>query len=167
MAREIGMSLHALAIKWGWSIEELRDVQTTLGLYTPPLTLDHPGHGKSEAWVQSAVRLEASEKGHHLARNNVGALPDKTGRIVRYGLLNDSAALNEKIKSGDLVGWRCLIITPQMVGMKIAQFLERECKEPGWQFNPNDAHQVAQLARINMVNAAGGDAAFVTTPGLL
>lgn len=161
------MSLHDLAIKWDWSVEELRDVQQSLGLYTPPLPVDAPGHGKSEAWVQSAVRLEASEKGHHLARNNVGALKDKTGRVVRFGLLNDSPALNEKIKSSDLIGWRSVVIAPQMVGFKIAQFMARECKEPGWQFSSADNHHVAQQAYINMVNAAGGDAAFVTAPGVL
>lgn len=161
------MSLHALAVKWGWSVEELRDVQTTLGLYTPPIDLKHPDYGKSEAWVQSAVRLEWSQRGDHLARNNVGALKDSTGRVVRYGLLNDSAALNDKLKSGDLVGWRCVVITPQMVGYKIAQYAEIECKEVGWQFNANDAHQAAQYARIKMVNAAGGIAGFVTSPGVL
>lgn len=161
------MSLHALAIKWGWSAEELRDVQTTLGLYTPPIELPNPAFGKSEAWAQSAVRLEASQKGHHLARNNNGALKDRSGRLVRYGLMNDSEALNKVIKSSDLIGWRRLLITPQMVGMWIAQFMAREMKEPGWQFNPNDDHEVAQLAYINMVNAAGGDGAFSTGPGAL
>lgn len=161
------MSLHDLAMKWGWSVEELRDVQQTLGLYTPAFPIDAPDHGKSEAWVQSAVRLEASEKGHHLARNNVGALKDSTGRVVRFGLLNDSPALNAKIKSSDLIGWRSVVITPVLVGHRIAQFMARECKEPGWQFSSTDEHQVAQQAYINMVNAAGGDAAFVTAPGAL
>lgn len=160
------MNLHTLAQKWGWSIDELRDVQMTLGLYTPPLPVDDPGRGKSEAWAQSAVRLEASQKGCHLFRNNVGALKDATGRVVRYGLGNDSAALNGVLKSSDLIGWRPVVITTRHLGCVMAQFVAREIKEPGWQYTGDD-HQRAQAAFLNMVNADGGDGAFATGPGTL
>src|ERR1700677_1701677 len=82
----------------------------------------------SESQVQSLVRLEAARKNIRLWRNNVGVLQDETGRPVRYWLANDSKALNEKIKSGDLVGWRPMLITPAMIGATVAQFVSRECK---------------------------------------
>jgi hypothetical protein len=40
--------------------------------------------GKTEAYVQSAIRLEAPEKGVYLWRNNVGA-----GAVVDFKLLCD------------------------------------------------------------------------------
>ena len=160
-------ALHDLARRWNWSAEELRDVQASLGLYTPPIVRDDPGHGKSEAWAQSVVMLEASENGVHLWRNNNGALPDKTGRIVRYGLANESKAVNERIKSADLIGCRPRVIEPWMVGHLFGQFVSREMKEPGWQFNPDDPHEAAQLAWANLILSLGGDAAFATGRGTL
>lgn len=122
--------------------------------------------GKGEAWVQSAVRLEAPRKGVWLGRNNVGALQDTTGRVVRYGLANDSAALNREVKSGDLIGWRRVTITPDMAGCVIAQFVSRECKRPGWTYGGDD-HEKAQLRWAHLVLADGGDAGFATGPGTL
>ena len=160
------MNLHEWARKWGLSIECVRDLQTTLGTYTPTLPADAPGVGKSEAWVQSVVRLEASKKGLYLFRNNVGALQDKSGRLVRYGLANDSKEMNETLKSSDLIGWRPVEIQPHHVGHVIAQFVAREIKEPGWQYTGAD-REGAQLAWNNLVNRHGGDAAFATGPGTL
>jgi hypothetical protein len=157
--------LYTWATRWGVSLAAVQDLQRELGLATPvPQT--ESGPARSEAWVQSVVRLEASNKGLHLWRNNVGALTDKGGRLVRFGLANDSKELNATLKSGDLVGWRPVTITPQMVGLRIAQFVSRECKEPGWQYTATE-REVAQLNWANLVNAAGGDARFVTAEGSL
>lgn len=160
------MNLHQWAARWGLSVECLRDLQTTLGTYTPPLDLAGPAAGKSEAWVQSVVRLEASQKGVKLFRNNVGALKDERGRLVRYGLGNDTPALNAALKSADLIGWRPVVISPQHVGHTFGQFVSREVKAPNWQYT-GAGREPAQLAWANMVNAAGGDAAFVTGEGSL
>lgn len=154
------------AARWGLPIECVRDLQITLGTYTPALPADDPNEGKSEAWVQSAVRLEASRKGLYLFRNNVGALKDERGRLVRYGLANDSKQTNENLKSGDLIGWRPVLIQPHHVGHIIAQFLSREIKEAGWQYTGAD-REPAQLGWSNLVNAHGGDAAFATGEGTL
>ena len=156
-------NLHDWARKWGLSVECLRDLQITLGTYTPPLAPDAPGVGKSEAWAQSALRIEASRKGVKLFRNNVGALADKTGRFVRYGLANDSAAQNATIKSGDLIGIRGVLVGPEHVGHMMGIFVSREMKAPGWQYTGTD-REVAQLNWINLINSCGGDAAFATGP---
>ena len=120
----------------------------------------------SESYVQSLVRLEAGRKGVKLWRNNVGVLTDETGRPVRYGLGNDSPALNKSIKSGDLIGWRSILITPEHLGTRIAQFVSRECKRPNWNFSGTDREK-AQLRWAEVVNADGGDACFVTAEGSL
>lgn len=122
--------------------------------------------GSSEAAVQSIVRLEAARKGLKLWRNNVGALLDTRGVPVRYGLANDSKALNEVVKSGDLIGWRPVLIMPAHVGSTIAQFVSRECKRPGWKYTGDD-HERAQLRWAEAVIADGGDAAFCNEEGSL
>lgn len=113
----------------------------------------------SEAAVQALVRLEAARKGVRLWRNNVGVLLDERGVPVRYGLANDSKRLNAVCKSGDLIGWRPLLVTPQHLGSTIAQFVSRECKHAGWKWTGND-HELAQQRWIDFVMADGGDAAF-------
>ncbi len=79
----------------------------------------------------SEVRLRAAELGYHLFRNNVGQLLDKEGRPVRFGLANDSKALNKALKSGDLIGWETITITPDMVGQRVARFLSVEVNAGG------------------------------------
>ncbi len=143
------------------SAQALHELQAIFGM--------HGGHelpesiaGTSEAAVQAAVRLEAARKGVRLWRNNVGALIDKRGVPVRYGLANDSKQLNESIKSADLIGWRPVVIG----GQCIAQFVSREVKAVGWRYTGTD-HEVAQLAWAQLVTASGGDAAFCTGEGTL
>lgn len=159
-------NLHEWARRWNVPLEMFRDLQMTLGTYTAPLPADAPEAGKSEAWAQSAVRLEASEKGVKLFRNNVGVLENKTGRPVRYGLGNDSSKMNEVIKSADLIGVRPVVILPHHVGHTFGQFVSREIKAPNWQYT-GGGREPAQLAWANLINANGGDAAFATGPGSL
>ena len=122
--------------------------------------------GKSEAAVSNAVRLEASEKGVRLYRNNVGACQDKSGRLVRYGWMNDSKQMNERIKSGDLIGIRPVLITSDMVGTTIGQFVMREVKKGDWVFK-GTPHELAQLRCIEFVVSLGGDACFANGRGTL
>lgn len=158
------MIFAAWAIKWGVPAAALADLENELGLNGLG---DMPEKaGTSEAAVQNQVRLEAAQKGARLYRNNVGAYQDDRGVFVRYGLANDSAQMNKIIKSADLVGWRTRIVTPDMVGQKIAQFLSREIKRPGWVYK-GDAHEVAQMNWATLVVTAGGDAGFACGKGTL
>lgn len=157
------MSLHAWAVRWGIPPAAVQDLQQRLGLDTPVLPMESPAYGKSEAWVQSMARLEASRRGIRVFRNNVGALKTEDGRQVRFGLGNDSPGVNAVIKSSDLIGWHRHTVTDADVGTFIAQFWCREIKAPGWQYKGAE-REVAQRAWIDMVNADGGDAAFLTDP---
>jgi len=119
-----------------------------------------------ESKIQSIIRLEASHKGCRLWRNNVGALYTKEGNFVRYGLANDSAAINKIIKSSDLIGIRPIKITQDMVGKTIGQFLSREIKKSNWKYAGTEREK-AQLAWINLINSLGGDACFATGEGTI
>lgn len=121
----------------------------------------------SEQDVQTLIRIAAAKQGIKLFRNNSGVAREvdpETGKVrfVRYGICNDSAKLNENLKSGDLIGWNRVLITPEMVGRTIAVFASREVKPEGWRYSGTD-HEKAQLAWAQLVNDAGGDACFVAT----
>lgn len=90
--------------------------------------------------------LDACGRGEvRLWRNNTGALEDKTGRIVRYGLCKGSS---------DLIGYRSLVITPEMVGQRVAVFAALEVKDKG--------RLTAEQAQfLDVVRRAGGIAAEV------
>lgn len=114
----------------------------------------------NEATIQAHVRLAAAKAGWKLFRNNVGVLLDSRGVPVRYGLANDSKQLNALVKSGDLIGCRPVLITPDMVNTVIGQFVSIECKRENWKYNPNDPHQAAQMRWAELITANGGYAIF-------
>jgi hypothetical protein len=117
--------------------------------------------GASEAAIQSQLRVDWSKQGDRLWRNNVGVLPDARGVPIRFGLANDSGAINSVLKSSDLIGIRRRLITPDMIGQVFGQFAAREAKKAGWRF-AGTARELAQLKFIELVNALGGDARFTT-----
>jgi hypothetical protein len=121
--------------------------------------------GMLESEVQKRVRLEGAKLGVHLWRNNVGAgkLADG-GRFIRFGLANDSPALNKVVKSGDLIGGRPILVTPDMVGTTVLRFTSREIKRAGWKFS-GTLEECAQLQWCNLINSLGGDAKIVSGPG--
>lgn len=141
-------------------LEAIHELEHEFGVHDNPRgTLD-----SSESRVQSLVRLEAAAKGWDLWRNNVGAFPDEIGRVVRYGLANDSKKLNEQFKSGDLIGIRPVVITPHMIGHTIGQFASIEVKEGNWQYS-GTPREDAQLKWAKIVVAAGGWAKFINKTG--
>lgn len=118
----------------------------------------------NEATLQALVRLEAAKQGWMTWRNNTGVLLDREGRPVRYGLCNDSSAVNRSVKSGDLIGIRPVRVTQEMVDQVIGQFVSLEVKHTGWH-QRNDEHTQAQQRWIDIVTRAGGYAKFVTKEG--
>ena len=131
--------------------------------HAPPLV--DPDTQAGEARVQSLMRVEAAQAGVWLTRNNVGAFMDpETGRLVRYGLANETKQQNEHIKSADLIGFRKRVILASDVGSTIAQFVSRECKAEGWRYT-GTKREVAQAAWRDFINSNGGDAAFASGPG--
>ena len=113
-----------------------------------------------ETSVQQRIRLCAAQSGNDLWRNNTGALLDQYGRLVRFGLCNDSEKLNKRIKSSDLIGPTPTIITQEMVGRVIGIFTAVETKKSDWFWTPSDERAVAQAAFHDIVRRAGGYAGF-------
>ena len=124
----------------------------------------------SESRIQSLVRLEAVKKHWRLFRNNRGAAKTDTGSYIRFGLANDSKQLGDVLKSGDLIGWRPVIVTAEMVGKVIAQFVSVECKAEDWTPPPLDTKDEAAAAQYRwaeLVNKEGGYAVFINDPSKL
>jgi len=115
----------------------------------------------NESAVASLVRHAFADVGP-LWRNNVGVAEDKTGRVIRYGLSNESAATNAAIKSSDLIGVTPLFIGPQHVGRIVGVFTAIETKASDWKFSERDERAIAQRKFHQIVQQAGGYAGFAT-----
>ena len=113
----------------------------------------------SEAAVQQRIRLAASNRGILLFRNNSGAMMDDTGRLVRYGLGNDSKKVNSITKSADLIGVMPHLIGPQDVGRVVGLFISVETKKEGWVYTATP-REVAQLNWHDIINGKGGLSQF-------
>lgn len=123
----------------------------------------------SESNVQARTRLAGAAKrpAWRLYRNQRGAGHMESGNYIRYGLANDSKQLGDVLKSGDLIGWRPVVITADMVGKVIAQFVSVECKHEGWTPPPVDTKDndaAAQYRWADLVNREGGYAVFISDP---
>jgi hypothetical protein len=175
---EMTTPLYQWAARWGLPAACLNDLLATLGaaVPTPPPTAT-PGPDRSEAGIQSERVLRAARNNGWLLRNNSGALQDKTGRLVRYGLGHTSAQVSKVMKSSDLIGVQSVVVTPQMVGSTVGLFLAEEVKHPGWVYlgdrpcicKPGKSlcdycHQKAQMNFIMKVLSLGGIARFVNDP---
>src|SRR5580693_6446199 len=103
------------------------------GVYTRTLparrhTTLRPPVSHSESNIQARTRLAATAKRWRLWRNNRGAAKTDSGSYIRFGLANDSKTIGDVLKAGDLIGWRPVIITADMVGKVLAQIVSVECK---------------------------------------
>lgn len=149
-------TIHDWANKHNVSLAAIHEL---LDICDPTRTCIDSGRVGSEAAVQSDLRIAGARKGVALWRNNSGALPDATGRFVRFGLGNDSERVNEEFKSSDLIGIWPQIITAPMVGQIIGRFLAVEVKEPGWR-KPSSKREIAQANFLGHVQALGGIGLF-------
>lgn len=154
------MTLADWAQRWGIPPQAITELAGIPAL--TPVTPDRPL--TSESALQAVIRLEAARHGWHLFRNNNGAGKLENGNFVRWGLANDSPAVNKVIKSADLIGIRKRLITFDDVGKIIGQFVSRECKRPGWRYTGTPEEQ-AQVRWHSMVLANGGDSAIVNSEG--
>ena len=96
-----------------------------------------------ETKIQQQIRLGLGTRPDlRLFRNQVGQLPDpRTGRPVQFGLAKGSA---------DLVGWKTVTVTPDMLGQQIAVFTSIEVK------TPNGRLSGPQRNWLHTVQTAGG-----------
>jgi len=95
----------------------------------------------SEQRIQQEIRIACSTGDTRLFRNNTGTLRDQHGRPVQFGLCKGSA---------DLIGWKRVTVTPEMVGQQVAVFLSIEVKTPTGKLRPE------QKQWLDAVQAAGG-----------
>ena len=139
------MNIHDWAARWGIPQAAIAELLTE-----PPPVESIGGNFGSESAIQDKCRLLASAQGIVTWRNNVGAGELIKGGFVRWGLANETAAQNDRLKSSDVIG-----IKPG------GQFYAREIKAPNWYYR-GTPRELAQLNFINLVNRLGGDAAFYT-----
>jgi hypothetical protein len=95
----------------------------------------------SEQQIQQHIRIACSTGATRLWRNNTGTLRDQHGRPVQFGLCKGSA---------DLIGYRSITITPDMVGQQVAVFASIEVKTLTGRIRPE------QRAWMEKIQAAGG-----------
>ena len=95
----------------------------------------------SEQRIQQEIRIAISNGDCRVFRNNTGTLKDQNGRPVQFGLCKGSA---------DLIGWKRVTITPEMVGQQVAVFTSIEVKTPTGRIRPE------QQQWLEAVQAAGG-----------
>jgi hypothetical protein len=156
------MNLNSWAVKWGIPAAAVDDLRRELCAELPRDAEAAPDI-ITEAAALNRVRLEASRKGARLWRNNRGGGYDERGRFIRYGLGNDSPAVDRVLKSSDLIGIRPIALPG---GGIIGQFVAREVKKPGWKYAGTEREK-AQLNFLQLVAAFGGDAQFCTDEGTL
>lgn len=113
----------------------------------------------SETDVIADERLAAAKRGAWALRNNSGAFEDETGRLVRYGLGNDSKRINGVFKSADLIITEPVIVTEEMIGSIIGQIVGLECKAPGWRYTGTE-REVAQKRFLDKLWELGGRGFF-------
>lgn len=103
-----------------------------------------------ETTVLQKIRLQVGGRPDvRIFRNNCGVAVYPDGSTVPYGLCPGSS---------DLIGWRSVIMRPEMVGKRLAIFVAIEVKAPGARTAPNRLEK--QTDFLAAVRLAGGLAGF-------
>jgi hypothetical protein len=100
----------------------------------------------SEANFMRRVIAAAGQHDIWAYRNSVGLFYTRNGLPVRCGLCKDSA---------DIIGFRPVLITPDMVGQTIAKFIGWETK------GPRTAIRQGQRDWLAMLASHGGEARLI------
>lgn len=123
--------------------------------------------------VVPSVMLEISRRGATAFRVNTGTgwvgsgKPVRITRAVTVTLQPGDMVLRGPVRplhaglvkgGSDIIGWQARKITPDMVGLTIAQFLAIECKDAGGRLSPE------QSVFLDNVSAAGGLAGVAKSP---
>lgn len=103
----------------------------------------------SEGKILKKLQILFTAVGARVFRNNVGLFETKDGRKIRTGLC---------VGSSDLIGWVPMVVTPEMVGKRVAVFASIEVKTANTRTTP------VQHAWIQAVNTAGGIAMIEQDP---
>lgn len=116
-----------------------------------------------ETKLMNQIQVRAAQLGFRLFRNTVGLAWLGTPIPINntpHVLLHNARRVRVGFTPGssDLIGWRPVIVTQDMVGTVIAQFVAREVKTPNGRPTPG------QIDFVNTVNDAGGDAMIITSP---
>lgn len=98
---------------------------------------------QQEGYIVKSIQNGLGMLNCRLWRNDNGAYCSPSGTWVRYGLGRGTP---------DLVGYRSIRVTPDMVGKRVAVFVGIECKMPGKRKNATKE----QKAFIKQVNDEGG-----------
>lgn len=109
------------------------------------------------------VLKRARQYGARIWRNNTGALKDKVGRLIRFGLGNISKKWLETYRTGDYIGGTPIIVTPEMVGKQVFIFTNIECKAADFEekLHYNPKQRECQQDNFNkLVRAQNGIAGF-------
>ncbi len=101
----------------------------------------------AETDLQQRIRLAVGAlPGVRLWRNNSGKLPDPhTGRWVQFGVASPGGS--------DLIGYRSITITPDMVGSTVAVFTAIEVKTATGRATPAQRHFIDHIRRAGGISA--------------
>lgn len=103
--------------------------------------------------IQNSIRIALAHRNIYTERMNAGKFWG--GKVLAHDgrhlvLDNPTQVIGAAPGTADLVGFRPLQVTPDMVGKTIAQFVAIEVKKPGERPREN------QLRYLRMINQRGG-----------
>lgn len=150
------MTLDEWINRWPLPAQAIHELQLVTAAYSTPTS------GHSENAVAAEARLMLGRYGIVAMRNNVGVLEDKNGRPVRYGLCNETPAMNKTIKSSDDILAIPYVVKPQDVGRKLGIIGGVEYKKRNWVFSGN-GRETPQLNFHRMLHAVGGVGIFANS----
>ena len=117
----------------------------------------------SEKRIQDEIRLAASDHGMVLWRNSMGQgwmgrkLSEENGYLRLANAYRISFGIGGKGGS-DLIGYKSVTITPDMVGQKIAQWVAVEVKSKTGRLSKEQRHF------LDVIEKAGGIALIARSP---